>query len=52
MVAAVAALSLAAGAAPEEAVVIANHASGIVVGKIGTATVSAKELKDDLKHNR
>ena len=50
-VAAVAVLSLAAGATLEEATVIANHAAGIVVGKIGTATVSAKELKDDLIHN-
>lgn len=37
-------LALAAGATPREAAEVANHASGIVVGKLGTATVSAEEL--------
>ncbi len=37
-------LSLCAGATPAEAAEIANHASGIVVGKLGTATVSHGEL--------
>ena len=37
-------LALAAGASAREAAQIANHASGIVVGKLGTATVSADEL--------
>ncbi len=37
-------LGLAAGATPEEAAELANHASGIVVGKLGTATVSREEL--------
>jgi D-beta-D-heptose 7-phosphate kinase/D-beta-D-heptose 1-phosphate adenosyltransferase len=37
-------LSLAAGAEPHEAAEIANHAAGIVVGKVGTVTVSAEEL--------
>ena len=37
-------LGLAAGAAPEEAAELANHASGIVVGKLGTATVTREEL--------
>lgn len=37
-------LALAAGATAQEAAEIANHASGIVVGKLGTATVSAAEL--------
>ncbi|KKS44795.1 MAG: RfaE bifunctional protein [Candidatus Azambacteria bacterium GW2011_GWB1_42_17] len=41
-------IALAAGASLKEAVEIANHAAGIVVGKIGTATVSSKELKQDL----
>jgi rfaE bifunctional protein kinase chain/domain len=36
--------SLAAGASMLEAAVIANHAAGIVVGKVGTATASADEL--------
>lgn len=38
------ALALAAGARADEAAVIANHAAGIVVGKVGTATVSPSEL--------
>ena len=38
------ALSLAAGAAMPEAALIANHAAGIVVGKVGTATVPRTDL--------
>jgi D-beta-D-heptose 7-phosphate kinase/D-beta-D-heptose 1-phosphate adenosyltransferase len=38
------ALSLAAGASLREATCLANHAAGIVVGKVGTATVSQTEL--------
>jgi D-glycero-beta-D-manno-heptose-7-phosphate kinase len=41
-------LALAAGAAPGEAAELANRASGIVVGKLGTATVSAAELEASL----
>jgi hypothetical protein len=37
-------LALSAGRHPCEAAEIANHASGIVVGKLGTATVSPEEL--------
>ena len=37
-------LAKAAGATWEEAAKIANAAGGIVVGKIGTSTVSKKEL--------
>lgn len=37
-------LAIAAGASPLEAAIISNHAAGIVVGKIGTATVCADEL--------
>lgn len=37
-------LALAAGASLEEAAVLANHAAGVVVGKLGTATVSREEL--------
>jgi D-glycero-beta-D-manno-heptose-7-phosphate kinase len=37
-------LGLAAGASPLEAAELANAASGVVVGKIGTATVTAAEL--------
>jgi rfaE bifunctional protein kinase chain/domain len=37
-------LALSAGATPPEAAEIANHASGVVVGKLGTATVTPTEL--------
>lgn len=37
-------LALSAGATPAEAAEIANHASGVVVGKLGTATVTPSEL--------
>ncbi len=37
-------LALAAGAEPAEAMRLANLASGVVVGKVGTATVAAQEL--------
>ncbi len=42
------ALALAAGATFEDAASLANHAAGVVVGKIGTATVSAAELRHAL----
>ena len=38
-------LSLRAGGSLHEAAVIANAASGVVVGKVGTATASADEVK-------
>jgi D-glycero-beta-D-manno-heptose-7-phosphate kinase len=44
------AASLAAGAAMLEAAVVANHAAGIVVGKVGTATASAEEVVASLNH--
>ena len=37
-------LALCAGATPPEAAEIANHASGVVVGKLGTATCTRDEL--------
>ena len=37
-------LAIAAGASPVEAAILSNHAAGIVVGKIGTATTSTEEL--------
>jgi len=43
-VAATLGLALAAGAAIEEAVVLANLAAGVVVGKVGTASLSREEL--------
>ena len=36
--------ALSGGAAPTEAAEIANAASGIVVGKLGTAAVTLREL--------
>ena len=42
------ALCMAAGATFKEAAVLANHAAGIVVGKVGTATVSQEELREML----
>jgi bifunctional ADP-heptose synthase (sugar kinase/adenylyltransferase) len=38
------AVVLSAGATVQEAMQVANRAGGIVVGKLGTATVSADEL--------
>ncbi len=38
------AVALAGGASMTEAAVLANHAAGIVVGKLGTATADAKEI--------
>jgi len=38
------ALALAAGATFDEAALLANHAAGVVIGKVGTATLSAAEL--------
>ncbi len=39
-------LGIAAGATPEEAAELANHAAGIVVGKLGTATCTREELEE------
>jgi D-beta-D-heptose 7-phosphate kinase/D-beta-D-heptose 1-phosphate adenosyltransferase len=41
--------ALASGASMLEAATLANHAAGIVVGKIGTATVAAAELRESIK---
>ncbi len=40
------AAALAAGTSMLEAATLANHAAGIVVGKVGTATATAEELVD------
>jgi D-beta-D-heptose 7-phosphate kinase/D-beta-D-heptose 1-phosphate adenosyltransferase len=45
------ALALGAGATLEEATILANHAAGVVVAKVGTATVSPAELQAAL-HER
>ena len=37
-------LAIAAGASPLEAAILSNHAAGVVVGKVGTATVTPEEL--------
>jgi D-beta-D-heptose 7-phosphate kinase/D-beta-D-heptose 1-phosphate adenosyltransferase len=37
-------LAIVAGASPVEAAVFSNHAAGVVVGKVGTATVTPGEL--------
>jgi D-beta-D-heptose 7-phosphate kinase/D-beta-D-heptose 1-phosphate adenosyltransferase len=39
------AVAMAAGATPAEAAILANHAAGIEVGKLGVATVSPDELR-------
>jgi rfaE bifunctional protein kinase chain/domain len=43
-------LAIAAGASPVEAAVLSNHAGGIVVGKIGTATTTPEELLNSFNH--
>lgn len=45
------ALALATGAPLELAVRLANIAAGVVVGKVGTATVSPNELAQDVREN-
>jgi D-beta-D-heptose 7-phosphate kinase/D-beta-D-heptose 1-phosphate adenosyltransferase len=42
-------LAIAAGASPLEAAILSNYAAGIVVGKIGTATVTPEELLASLR---
>lgn len=42
------ALARAGGVSIEEAAILANHAAGLVVGKVGTATVTRAELLADL----
>lgn len=49
---AVFALSMLAGASLPEAMRIANAAAGLVVGHVGTASVSMQELKDELERLR
>jgi rfaE bifunctional protein kinase chain/domain len=43
------AAALAAGASMTEAAVLANHAAGIVVGKLGTATASPDEVLNSIQ---
>ena len=44
------ALALSAGASMRQAAVLANHAAGIVVGMVGTGTVTAAQLDEALLH--
>jgi D-glycero-beta-D-manno-heptose-7-phosphate kinase len=44
-------LGLACGATPLEAAEIANHGSAVVVGKLGTATVTRNELVASFEHD-
>jgi D-glycero-beta-D-manno-heptose-7-phosphate kinase len=37
-------MAVAAGASPFEAAILSNHAAGVVVGKLGTATLTQEEL--------
>jgi D-beta-D-heptose 7-phosphate kinase/D-beta-D-heptose 1-phosphate adenosyltransferase len=41
--------AISAGATPREAMVIANHAAGIVIREVGTATVTPKELIKEIE---
>jgi D-glycero-beta-D-manno-heptose-7-phosphate kinase len=43
-------LAIAAGASPMEAAILSNHAAGIVVGKVGTATTTPEELLKSFSH--
>ncbi|WP_018410060.1 D-glycero-beta-D-manno-heptose-7-phosphate kinase [Methyloversatilis thermotolerans] len=45
------AVMLASGATQVEAMRLANRAAGIVVGKLGTAVCSLRELEADLRHD-
>ena len=40
----------AVGATPHQAALLANAAGGVVVGKLGTATLTAQELKEAVAH--
>jgi D-beta-D-heptose 7-phosphate kinase/D-beta-D-heptose 1-phosphate adenosyltransferase len=44
-------MALSAGASLEEAAMIANHAAGIVVSKLGTATVTPGELIESIRED-
>lgn len=43
------AAALAGGASMTDAALLANHAAGIVVGKVGTATATISEIKDSIE---
>ena len=45
-------LAIACGASPLEAAIVSNHAAGVVVAKVGTATVSRSELLESFAADR
>jgi D-beta-D-heptose 7-phosphate kinase/D-beta-D-heptose 1-phosphate adenosyltransferase len=45
-------LAIVAGASPLEAAIVSNHAAGIVVGKLGTATVQPEELLENFRREQ
>jgi rfaE bifunctional protein kinase chain/domain len=45
-------LARAAGASPEEAALLANHAAGIVVGEVGTALATPTQLRKSVRSAR
>ncbi len=44
-------MAIVAGASPVEAAIFCNHAAGVVVGKIGTATVQPHELLESFRRH-
>ena len=44
-------LAVVSGATPIEAAEISNHASSVVVAKLGTATVTPEELLESFRRN-
>jgi D-glycero-beta-D-manno-heptose-7-phosphate kinase len=44
------ALALSTGASIKDGAILANHAAGIVVGMVGTATVTPEQLSEALEH--
>lgn len=51
-VVAIATLALASNASVKDAALLANYAAGIVVGKLGTATVSISEIKKAIEDDK
>jgi D-beta-D-heptose 7-phosphate kinase/D-beta-D-heptose 1-phosphate adenosyltransferase len=45
------ALALSTGASTRDAATLANYAAGVVVGMVGTATLSAQQLSEALGHD-
>jgi rfaE bifunctional protein kinase chain/domain len=45
-------LAIIAGASPVEAATFSNHAAGVVVGKLGTATVTPEELTQSFRQEK